>query len=161
MFGSSTPPHDFGESTTNSSISLTLSTPRQSVSSSDSGKTSTSELFNSKEKLIVIVDSIDNYKNNNNNETSKSLPDSAGVYVKVFFDNQVRVTSVKTFSSNTNPWHIKLGKRVIIPYATSVLSVGKLWLEVFETTGETKTVDKRLGRTEPIKISVGFPFLCG
>ncbi|KAG2389094.1 hypothetical protein C9374_014494 [Naegleria lovaniensis] len=153
MFSSTTPAHDFGELTTNSPSSL--STPRQSVSSSDSAKTSTSELFNSKEKLIVIVDSIDNYKNNNEQQqqSSKSLPDSAGVYVKVFFDNQVRVTSVKTFSSNTNPWHIKLGKRVIIPYATSVLNVGKLWLEVFETTGETKTVDKRLGRTEPIKIS--------
>ncbi|EFC49209.1 rasGTPase-activating protein [Naegleria gruberi] len=147
---------------------LDVSTPRSSggsfatTSSSSSNVSNIVDIFNSKEKLIVIVDSIDNYKNSeiygsstvasSNNSTN----DQAGVYVRVNFDNQVRITGVKTFYSNTNPWNIKLGKRVIIPYGISALQSGKLSIEVFETqTGEAKVqIDKRLGKTEPIKINV-------
>ena len=151
---------------------LDVSTPRSSggsfatTSSSSSNVSNIVDIFNSKEKLIVIVDSIDNYKNSeiygsstvasSNNSTN----DQAGVYVRVNFDNQVRITGVKTFYSNTNPWNIKLGKRVIIPYGISALQSGKLSIEVFETqTGEAKVqIDKRLGKTEPIKINVSFCF---
>ena len=134
-----------------------LSTPRGSGSSSS--MVGIGEVVHTKEKLIVIVDSIDNYKANEKADSSLSsmtVNPEAGVYVRVSFDNQTRLSTVKTFSSNNNPWNIKLGKRVVIPYAISSLNSGKLSVEVFETSnGEVKVAnDKRLGKTEPIKINV-------
>ncbi|KAL9654576.1 hypothetical protein ABK040_006640 [Willaertia magna] len=114
------------------------------------------EFINNKEKLIVIVDSIDNYLSdspNKNIDIDKNK--KAGVYARVNLENQSKLTSVKTFASNTNHWQIKIGKRVTIPYEKVNLKSGKIQIEVFETlTGEPKPqTDRKIGQSEPIKIN--------
>lgn len=85
-----------------------------------------------KEKLIVIVDFLDNYKvreqhlqqqnallrldlqlGSEKDNGIKQKKDRAGIYAVVFLNEKHKITPVKQFSQNTDPLKINLRQRVV------------------------------------------------